>query len=563
MNSESAYSEDCRERFHRRFKSADLILWTENHRLIKGLPWSWSLDTRDFSYMLPIYRDNSPEIIIKKSRQMAVSEYAINWLFWNLSRNPHTTGIHVFPNASQGQKFSKLRILPDNFRERIFVPESHRYKYADNVTHKHLINDSHYILSFIGGIHSKSTDARSISADFLVLDETKDLPQEDIADVEECLALSKFKMKRTIGTPDFFGTEFSKRWERSDQHEWVCSCKKCGHSAPLTFDFIQKSDSHYYGCPKCGALLDTLEGSWQPQNPDGTTRGYHVTQLMASWISASEIMKKKADYPPSKFANEVLGIEFEGAKRPISPTKLLNCCVTDVAGWQSTYERISIGVDWGNVSHYVILGISEGTYYLMDFGIWNDPDVAAHANHLIALVRAKYFAQRCPIVMDSGYGKAQNQIVFRAFPQLAWACFYGSVELLKPQFEIIRSVSGTPLNPTDYQYHVHIHHGSLCEEVTALLDEGKVKFWRGDDALDSTSALRSFIDNLSLIDVDVVDTSMGTRRKWVTTPAHYFMALLFAYVGLQRVESPVRLHSRMNRPGQRREDEYVIPPVGP
>jgi len=531
----------------------DLIFWTENHRLIKGQPWSWSLDTRDFSYMLPIYRDKSPEIIIKKSRQMAVSEYAINWLFWNLSRNPHTTGIHVFPNASQGQKFSKLRILPDNFRERIFVPESPNYRYADNVTHKHLVNDSHYILSFLGGIHSKSTDARSISADFLVLDETKDLPQEDIADVEECLALSKFKMKRVIGTPDFFGTEFSKRWERSDQHEWVCRCEKCGHEAPLTFAFIRKSDSFYYGCPECGALIDTLDGSWQPQNPDGATRGYHVTQLMASWISADEIMKKKADYPPSKFANEVLGIEFEGAKRPISPTKLLNCCVTDVAGWRSAYERISIGVDWGNVSHYVVLGMSEGTYYLMDFGIWNDPDVAAHANHLIARVRSKYLDRRPPIVMDSGYGKAQNQIVFRAFPQMAWACFYGSNTLLKPQFETIRSVSGAPLDPSDYQYHVSIHHKSLCEEVTALLDEGKVKFWRGEDALDSTSALRSFIDNLSLVDVNVVETTMGTRRRWVTTPAHYFMALLFAYVGLQQVQPGdwVRVHSRLNRSSRR------------
>ncbi len=140
----------------------DLILWTENHRLIKGQPWSWSLDTRDFSYMLPIYRDKSPDIIIKKSRQMAVSEYAINWLFWNLSRNPHTTGIHVFPNASQGQKFSKLRILPDNFRERIFLPESPNYRYADNVTHKHLVNDSHYILSFLVDILFKSSSCKSL-----------------------------------------------------------------------------------------------------------------------------------------------------------------------------------------------------------------------------------------------------------------------------------------------------------------------------------------------------------------------------------------------------------------
>jgi len=555
VNSESAFSEECRERFRRRFKSADLILWTESNRLIKGQPWSWSIDNRDFSYMLPIYSDDSPEIIIKKSRQMAVSEYAINWLFWNLSRNPHTTGIHVFPNASQSQKFSKLRILPDNFRERIFVPESPRYRYADNVTHKHLINDSHYILSFIGGIHSKSTDARSISADFLVLDETKDLPQEDIADVEECLALSPFKMKRTIGTPDFFGTEFSKRWERSDQHEWVLRCDKCGHSAPLTFDYIRqvererirKADSYYYGCPECGTFLDKLDGAWQPQNPDGVMRGYHVTQLMASWISADEIMKKKADYPPSKFANEVLGIEFEGAQRPLSPAKLLNCCVSDVAEWRPAFERISIGVDWGNVSYYVVLGEAEGVNYLLDFGTWNDPDVAAHANHLIALVRAKYLAQRPSIIMDSGYGKAQNQIVFRAFPQQAWACFYGSDKLLRPQYEVIKSVSGAPLNPTDYQYHVSIHHSSICEEVAARLDEGKIRFWRGADALDSTSALRSFIDNLSLVDVDVVETSMGSRRRWVTTSAHYFMALLFAYVGLQKEEHPVFFYSKLNR----------------
>ncbi|UZE92078.1 MAG: hypothetical protein IB616_05020 [Methanosarcinales archaeon] len=65
--------------------------------------------------------------------------------------------------------------------------------------------------------------------------------------------------------------------------------------------------------------------------------------------------------------------------------------------------------------------------------------------------------------------------------------------------------------------------------------------------------LRQYLDaNAQLIlDVNVVETTMGTRRRWVTTPTHYFSALLFAYVGLQQVkkEDWMNIRSRMNRPG--------------
>jgi len=74
-----------------------------------------------------------------------------------------------------------------------------------------------------------------------------------------------------------------------------------------------------------------------------------------------------------------------------------------------------------------------------------------------------------------------------------------------------------------------------------------------EDAEFKQDLMRQLLDaNAQLIlDVDVVATSMGSRRRWVTTPAHYFMALLFAYVGLQKVEEEedwMNIRSRMNMP---------------
>ena len=227
--------------------AGSIIDWINENRAIRGKPWQWVSTTtteygrtvtKDFRYLIPIYLDQHRDVIIKKSRQMAISEYGINWIMNLLDRHDHTTALHVFPKESQAKAFSNLRLTPlfdkkisPKLYTRLKDPEvvfGSAMQAAANVKHKQFVNGTNYVLSFIGGANTKSTDARSVTADFVFLDEAKDLPQENITDVLQCMALSDYKFYRMVGTPDFTGTEFDRRYEDSDRREWIVTCTECG-----------------------------------------------------------------------------------------------------------------------------------------------------------------------------------------------------------------------------------------------------------------------------------------------------------------------------------------------
>lgn len=543
------------------------VEWTNRNRSIKGKEWEWVYTdyttggrpaTKDFRYLLPIYRDQSEAIIFKKSRQMAISEYAINWIMSHVVEIPGITAVHVFPNEAQGKKFSMVRLTP--ILDKKSSPRLARmlknpdYKdqtalqAAMNVYHKQFTNMSNYILSFVGGANTKSTDARSISADIIFLDEAKDLPQEKITDVLECMSLSSIRKYRMAGTPDYEGTEFDRRYEESDQMEWVVTCKHCASKQILDFEknirarakapfteIMDSQDKYYYACVSCGAELDRTAdyAEWIPQNPGARVRGYHLTQLMASWITADDIMYKKSDNVkyPYKFYNEVLGQTYSGGSKPITFSKLLRCRGRDEG---TNFKYITIGVDWGNQSHYVILGSNGHTkYHVLDFGTWEDPIVLRHAYKVVDLNGVWSFDKG---VLDSGYGKAQNQEVFKALPEKFYSCFYKE-GAFKPIWETIDSDQGLLLPPKDYQYHVTTNHTSLCDNVMTAIDNQKlsISFADDDDLVPGVSEMRDFLDNMCLARIAEAEVKGKTKRKWVITKAHYFAALSYAMLAMDQV----------------------------
>ena len=87
-------------------KPQDPVQWTVQNRILKGEPFSFE----DRPYLLPLYRDTSWRIIIKKSRQMEMTEWIVNWLLQNLLANPHTTAIYAAPRADQVSQFSRDRL---------------------------------------------------------------------------------------------------------------------------------------------------------------------------------------------------------------------------------------------------------------------------------------------------------------------------------------------------------------------------------------------------------------------------------------------------------------------
>lgn len=555
-------------------KVSNLVDWVSANRTLKGKPWKWqSVErniygkeiVRDYRYIIPIYLDTAEEIIVKKSRQMAFSEFGINWILGTVLEKPYLTALHVFPNKDQAKKFSMVRLTPlfnKNDSPKIakmlvnpeeFYKNPSALQAAANVFHKQFTNQSNYILSFVGGENTKSTDARSVTADMIFLDEAKDLPEDKLADVLECMSASSIKQMRMVGTPDFEGTVFDNWYNESNRNEWVVTCKECGCDQILTFDNISSTKGspwdeitarksiYYYACINCKAELDRTadHAKWVSQNPSAATHGYHVSQLMASWITADEIMAKKSKYSkqPWKFPNEVLGLTYEGTSKPITYSKLLRCqCPTELVT-NKEFRYVTFGNDWGNQSHYVILGANgRGKRYILDYGILEHVQTMEHANSLDKL--ADVWAPGVG-VMDSGYGKTTTQQMFKQRPGKFYACFYKESSF-KPEWETITvGPDGYPLLPTDFQYHVTVDHTMLCDSVLSLVDYGnlQIPIDPSDDLVPGVSAMRDMLDNLCLARVIISDSSrsVNNKRRWVITKAHFFAALAYANLAMDHL----------------------------
>lgn len=551
-------------------KVSNIIDWVSANRTLKGKKWKWVSREknihgkeilRDYRYLIPIYLSTADKIVVKKSRQMAFSEYGINWILGTVLERPHLNALHVFPNKDQAKKFSMVRLTPlfnkndsPHIAKMLVNPEDF-YKnpsamqLAANVFHKQFTNQSNYILSFVGGENTKSTDARSVTADIIFLDEAKDLPEDRLADVIECMSSSPIKQMRMVGTPDFEGTVFDNWFNESTRNEWVVSCPQCGAPQFLTMDSIASTKSstdkniasrgalYYYACTECKAELNRTAdyGTWVEQNPGAVAHGYHVSQLMASWIQADEIMQKKSDYSklPWKFPNEVLGLTYEGASKPVSITKLLRCKV-DSSLMHNEFKHVSIGVDWGNQSHYMVVGANgRDRWYILDFGILENVQALEHATELNKL--ADVWQPNIGI-MDSGYGKVQTQTMFKMKPGKFFSCFYKDSAFMPEWETITEGPDRVPLNQSDYQYHVTVNHTMMCDDVLSSLDSAHIgiPIDADDDLVPGVSKTKDMLDNLCLARVIASDTSrsISTKRRWVITKAHFFAALCYARIGL-------------------------------
>lgn len=84
----------------------DPVAWTLHHRTLKGQPFTF----QDRDYMLPVYRNRHPKVIVVKARQLELTEFAVNWLLFNLMNYPYTTGLYTSRRFDQISRFSKDRL---------------------------------------------------------------------------------------------------------------------------------------------------------------------------------------------------------------------------------------------------------------------------------------------------------------------------------------------------------------------------------------------------------------------------------------------------------------------
>ena len=358
----------------------DPVQWAEHCRLLKGEPFSF----QDRDYLLPIYRDNHPNVIVVKARQMEMTEMLVNWLLFNLSRHPHSTAIYTAPRADQVSRFSRDRIrkaIKDSpsLRHNLQVAREEEGKEA--ITRIPFANESLlYLVSAWGDFGA----IRNIPGDFAAIDEMQDVQSEALPVIMESMSHSPHRRVVLVGTASEQGSEFSRLWDRSDMKEWNREAK-----------------------------------AWVPSKPENKAySGYHISQEIAPWILSlppehpnSIDAKRPPAYSDRRFLNEVLGLFYAGAAKPLLTEDMLRCRAFQLSMWARLDPpfRSYMGVDWGGGvgSHSVVWIMAQDewnrwrllyAYRFIERDLMRQVDVVSN---LISLFNVR----QC--VADLGYGAVQ------------------------------------------------------------------------------------------------------------------------------------------------------------
>ncbi|MGI0058608.1 MAG: phage terminase large subunit family protein, partial [Nitrosotalea sp.] len=379
--------------------SDDPVQWTEQIRTIQGQ--NFSFEGRP--YLLPIYRDTSKDIYIVKPRQMEITEYSVNWLLYNLTKNPGTVGLYITDRQDHASVFSKLRLRSWGIEQSLVLKQMVQ---KGNVSWQPFVNGSNLWMYSAWPDYEK---ARSIPADFVIVDEIQSTNVEAIPVLKEALSKSRFGMFVGVGTGSDQDDHWWKLWHMGNQQEW-----------------------------------DSTLLRWVAKNPSSKISSYHLTQYMAPWLSRESIEQKKVEYTPRRFTNEVEGWWHASARKPLVESDIRalfdqNTSLLRPEEVNKDLGPLYLGVDWGG-----------GTQAFTVVWIWQMVDKTAPQFRLIYLekIEEKSTEKQADIVanlvdvygidqgvMDAGGGARQVEKLEERYAERMMKCSYMS----RPEkpFEVI------------------------------------------------------------------------------------------------------------------------------
>lgn len=196
-------------------------------------------------------------------------------------------------------------------------------------------------------------------------------------------------------------------WNESDQKHWYIRCERCTKEQFMEFpdniDILKK----IYVCKHCKRELSTYNrqnGRWL-RHRIADISGYWINQLMVPWIPARKIIaNSKKDQ--QIFHNFTLGLPYVASDDKISEESIKNAIVAT----QNPRIENAIGVDVGNVKHYVI-GNRYGIFRIGTCESWEE----------IEELRNRYNAH---MVIDAMPFNHPVKLLVQKYPGKIWMCWF-------------------------------------------------------------------------------------------------------------------------------------------
>lgn len=352
--------------------------WISNLVYLDGARFSF----KGREYLLPIYNGRYKRKVLKFGRQSEKSTMLANELIANAAIKPYNKALYVSPSHSQTRQFSAGKLSPWMKDSPILSRYWLSTKVADQVFEKGMTNGS---LMWLRSAFLNAERIRGITANELMLDELQSMVSSNIPVIMEVLSHSPDPSSIFAGTPLTNDNILETYWQDSSQCEWLVPCFR--HD-PVHYNFLDEKCLGKHGpiCSKCGHTIYPPQGGWVPFSDKRDMMGFHISQLQVPWMQDpekwKELLWKFENYSQGQFYNEVLGISFDSAAKPVSRTELIACCSSyhpfrPVPDAWTKNCTIFAGVDWGEGSDGTERGVKgklkNASYTVLTLGTYINP----------------------------------------------------------------------------------------------------------------------------------------------------------------------------------------------
>lgn len=359
----------------------NLLDWTITRR--RYLSPGKLLTFRDHLFLVDLFLCEAQVIVVKKSSQLGVSEWAICYCTHACDERGMNL-IYTFPTDTHVSDFSSARLGPgietSEYLEQIVSEaaekpgggRSSKKRRTDRVTLKRIRNNFLYFRGARVTPDGLAPQLKSIDADAIIADEVNEMDKRALPIARKRLGHSRFAEERIISTPTYTNTGIDLEWRETDQREWFIPCSRCAHWQTVTIHSVvtewdalgrpvawhgQKEGKAWAACRKCGRALDRwVDGAWVAKHPGREKVGFHPTKFAYPRYDLLQIVKSLDTVDETKrreTVNQDLGEDYTPRGGRITD-ETLDACRRDYPHAPVPGDRPFMGVDVGSTFYVVI-----------------------------------------------------------------------------------------------------------------------------------------------------------------------------------------------------------------
>lgn len=336
-------------------------VWAQDLSLrVDGKPFS----VAGREYIIPVMRDTSPEMLVKKAAQTAFTiSFLVRTFHWITERG--WNHLYLLPLKTGSVPFVQKRVDPIIASNPVLAD---KFGSVDNRTHK---QTTEAVSLLIRGTNVES-ELQETPTDVIVFDEFDRMVKDFLEDAKHRVDGSDIKRLTYLSTPTVpgHGLDADDMWWASDMMKWFVPCPGCGRMQTLTMEENVKLGDDEFSCVMecqfCSHEITDAErmyemnewGEWDAQNPGARKRGYHINQFNSPTMKLEDIMASyfaglKDAKKMKSFRNQSLGEPYTSPGDQVTDTLLDKCIDPAHRLGGIPNGPVYIGIDVGHDEIYV------------------------------------------------------------------------------------------------------------------------------------------------------------------------------------------------------------------